>query len=1417
MSVTRHHAEWLSLVETSGPFLGMTALLRAFPQGLDAHDPDLFRELRLAYEEWLDNQAGLRPDPAIHTAWVRWVLRAVLELDDDLLAEDQAIPPTLKLDVPEHGETLRPTLALLTPPGRPDAGAPRLLIQVYPRSQDDLDGPIEGKRWKATPTTRMTELLHATGARLGLITNGEQWLLVNAPRGETTGLASWYAAVWLDEPITLRAFRSLLGAGRFFNVPDADTLDALLTESASDQTEVTDLLGLQVRTAVEVLVRALDRADKDRHRELLAGIAPRTVYESALTLMMRLVFLMSAEERGLFLLGDPLYDQHYAVSTLRAQLREAADRQGDEVLERRFDAWARLLATFRAVYGGVEHEALRLPGYGGALFDPDRFPFLEGRLIGTSWRDTPARALPISNLTVLHLLEALQVLQVRVPGGGVEARRLSFRALDVEQIGHVYEGLLDHTARRAHEPLLELRAAAGKSGKGGEPIVPLAELEREAAKGETALLQLLKARTGRSDSALKRDLAAQADFTVAGRLLQACDNDTALRDRVLPFLGLLDRADTGEPAVITPGSLYVGAGADRRSSGTHYTPRSLTEPIVRYTLEPLVYHGPAEGLPPEQWTLRKPRELLDLKVCDIAMGSGAFLVQACRYLSERLVEAWEEAEARARRLARPEDGIVPGITPYGEPSSADPTETLIPRQPAERLALARRMVADRCLYGVDKNPMAVEMAKLSLWLTTLDKGRPFTFVDHALKAGDSLVGVTDVEQIVQFHPRPSASGARPLGAVIARDVVAEAARLRQELERLPTNDIGDVLRKQQLNAEARARLSDARLLGDLVAGVSIATAGRGEHTLKKQLALLEPLVLGGLEGEIGVGPTARHSGRNGVNPDLLRQRATHLLSPAFGSDNDEDGPAPVPFHWPLEFPEVFSARDSTGSGFDAIIGNPPFMGGTRISTAYGYPYLSYLIAQYENAGNRTDYISYFFQRAAESLGSKGYLGMVAPNSISESGTRNASLSVLLSRGFTIIRADPELRWEGSANVTVSPVHATNAQWTGRFILSGCPVTGISAYLNEPDPGAFMAEPHVLHAQLAVCGLGSKPNGSGFIIDAAERQRLLGNSIRSHEVVIPYLNAEDVTESIGAFPSRFAIYFGEMPEDICEANWPIEFSIVVHRVKPKRIVDKDRVRREKWWQFERHAKDVYEAIENLDRCLVVPEISKFLIFSWQSKKILFSNRVNVVSASDDAVFALLQSSIHEIFARRPGQSRLESRPCYNAAQCFRTFPPSPLTARMRVAGETYDDHRSRLCISRGLGLTALYNRVHDSDAHAEDIQQLRELRVEMDNAVATAYGWDDLDLQHGFHQTAQGVRFTISEDARREVLGRLLALNHERYAEEVAAGLHDGPKKAKGTATKGGNGTASRGRRASRTADAPTTLALPLGGADGVGR
>jgi hypothetical protein len=816
MSTAREHNEWLSLLDVSGPFLSLPVLLRVFPQGLNSLDKDMAGDLRVAYEEWVNDQTGPRPNPAIHTLWIHYVLNRALGLSESNILEGQAIPGHLKLFIAEHAETLRPDLVIAEKQNGSDTKI-RMVVQKYPRHQG-LDKVVHDSRWKTSPVSRMIELLRATNISLGLITNGEEWGLVSAPRGETSTFVCWYSSIWFEEHVTLRAFCSLLESTRFFGVPDEETLEGMLKASINEQQEVTDQLGRQVYRAVEVLLRAVDHADQDRGRKLLADVSEKDLYDSALTVMMRLVFLFSAEERGLLLLGDPVYDQNYAVSTLRTYLREIADNQGEEILERRYDAWCRLLATFRAVYGGIQHDQLNLPAYGGSLFDPDKYPFLEGR--ARSGAENPSKKeehepLPIDNRTVLHLLEALQILRVKVPGGGsYEPRRLSFRSLDVEQIGHVYEGLLDHVAKRADEVVLGLTGASST-----ETEIPLSKLEELYTRKENlkGLIEFLKEETGKTESAIKNALSKTPDAFESRNLAVACGNDNDLIRKVTPFIGLIREDDFGYPAVFGKGSVYITSGQTRRATGTHYTPKSLTEPIVMHTLEPIVYHGPAEGLPKEEWTLHAPAELLELKICDMAMGSAGFLVQVIRYLSECLVEAWEIS---AKKLSQ-DQAIRKNlqITPEGKLATGKLNELILPQDDEERLILAKRLVADRCIYGVDKNPMAVEIAKLSIWLTTMDKGRPFTFLDHALKCGDSLVGA---DEDMYRKWAYSLKGAQfTLYLTSLEELTAAARQKRKELESFAVLDVRDADHKAQLLKEADEAIARVKLGCDLLVGVRL--------------------------------------------------------------------------------------------------------------------------------------------------------------------------------------------------------------------------------------------------------------------------------------------------------------------------------------------------------------------------------------------------------------------------------------------------------------------------------------------------------------------------------------------------------------------------------------------------------------------
>ncbi|MEG4856473.1 restriction endonuclease [Microcoleus sp. K1-B6] len=1340
MSTARHHAEWLSLVEASGPFLSLPVLLKVFPSGLDAHDSEHFKLLRLAYEEWQDNQLGARPEKAIHRAWVEFVLRQTLELPEEVLLEGQRIPPGLQTTVAQQGETLRPDWVIVNPQETPNAGRPRLLVQIVPAEQD-LEKPLAGQRWKASPATRMMELLHAANVRLGLVTNGEHWMLVNAPRGETTGFISWYGTLWLEEHLTLRAFRSLLGVRRFFGVDDSEILETLLIQSISDQQEVTDQLGYQVRRAVEVLVQALDRIDQDRNRTLLQDISEPQLYEAALTVMMRLVFLFSAEERKLIPSagGEALYHEYYAVSTISAKLRSDADKFGEEVLERRSDAWCRLLATFRAVHGGIRHDLLDIPAYGGSLFDPDRFPFLEGRGRGTRWQEISAEPIPVNNRIVLHLLEALQILQIRV-GGTLEPRRLSFRALDIEQIGHVYEGLLDHTAVRATSPVLGLIGTRER-----EPEVGLLELERLQAKGEEDFVKFVKEQSNKSPAALRKALSVVISPRVQERLRAACNNDGELYQRVLPFAGLI-RLDTLEyPMVIPEGSVYVTQGSNRRETGTHYTPRSLTEPIVQYTLEPLVYEGVAEGKPKEQWRLKSATELLQLKVCDMAMGSGAFLVQTCRYLAERLVEAWEGLE-------RENPGKVV-IAPEGTLSKFRPDECPIPKDSDERLTVARRIVAERCLYGVDKNPLAVEMAKLSLWLITLAKARPFTFLDHAFKWGDSLVGV-NLEQLRYWNL--DTTGTPALFADKIRREVEQVIELRRQIAAKPGMTAQDQTEKAYLLAKANAVANDLRDGCDLLVASYFNDLSEVEREGLRQTLLTV------FRDGASVSDRVRQ-----VLPDLEKLR---------------------PFHWHLEFPEVF-LDDSAPKGFAALVGNPPFQGGKKITGVLGTDYRDFLVERI--AGGQkgvADLCAYFFLRAQQLLSSNGGFGLVATNTIAQGDTREVGLDQLVANGCAIPRAVSSRKWEGTASLEVSHVWLRKGKWQGKFILDEKPVDGITAFLTTP--GKAIGKPHRLVANQDKSFQGSVVLGMGFVLTPEEAQALIEKDARNKDVLFPYLNGEDLNSRLDQSPSRWVINFKDWPLDAehddpkkpkgapYAADYPNCLAIVEEKVKSQRDKVNKKVYRDKWWQFAERCPGLYDAITGCDRVLAVAATSQTLAFTFLANNSIFANTIYIFVIDSDDLLAVMMSSLNRAWTfEYCSNMRTDLR--YSGSDAFETFPFPLLTSNLEKIGEKYYTHRQNIMQTRQEGLTKTYNCFHNRDETAADIQQLRELHVEMDNAVAAAYGWQDIDLGHDFHETKQGLRYTISETARREVLDRLLLLNHERYAEEVAQGLHDkGKKKGK---------------------------------------
>ncbi len=1317
-SVTFRHADWLSLVEPSGSFVTLPVLTRVFPNGLDRTDPVAREQVR---ERRPDDQGNV----AARTGWIEWVLGDLLSWGARLRSGPK-VPTTLAVVVGEHNAVLRPDYVLVEPHG--DHEEVRALVCLWPPGTA-LDAKAPGEQWSATPTERASFLCRATGVPLALVTDGEQWRLVWAPVDGVPGGATFIASLFSEEPAVLDAFVSLLSARRFFSAQAGDTIEALLTESAAAQVEVADQLGRQVRVAAELLVAALSRANRERGGELLEGLSGTEIYECTVTVLMRLVFLLFAEERGLLPLDDELYARSYALWTLRDQLQSERDLHGEDPLERRSTAWYRVLALFRAVHGGLTHDSLRIPPYGGRLFDPDRFPFLEGRQFGDPWRSSSSVPIPIDDLTMLAILKSLQVLQLS-SGGIKESRQLSYRTLEVEQIGHVYEGLLDHSVFKVETTALGL---IGKPGD--EPEVPLAGLENAAAGGRDALVNWLKDITSKTDKQLTKLLDQPPGDNDRQLLAAAVDNDAALTDRLLPYIHLLRRDLRDLPIVMLGGAVYVSQTTTRREGGIEYTTKDLADEVSRYALEPLVYSpGPQDGAAPEDWQLRTSSEILDLKICDPAVGSGAILVAAGRYLADRLVEAWTIEGA--------------------DQATAAPEEIQI---------LARRAVADRCLYGVDRDPLAAEMAKLSLWLTTLAKDRPFTFLDHAIRVGDSLLGITGLEQVRWLHLDPTAG--RKLHNTLfdytaaIEPLVAAALVAAQRVSEINVVTLRDAEDKAHYSAEADALLATVRVMADAVVGATFSTASASTRAQNDRLAALAPRVAALLD-------VTSSGDEHEARSDKLAALAAEWLN----AGRPANAPVRRCVHWPLEFPEVFLGQRQPG--FDALVGNPPFIGGQKITSAIGSDARDHIV-QWVAGGKKgsADLVAYFFLRATEIA--RGF-GLLATNTIAQGNTSEVGLTQVIDRGWSVHRAVSSTKWPGQASIEIAKVWAISDSWTGRVELDGREVDGIDEMLYPRSRSGWRKQ-HLL-ANAYQSFQGSTILGLGFTMSPEEAQALINKDKRNAEVLFPYLGGEDLNQSPNQTATRWVINFFDWSEERAR-EYPDCFDIVEARVKPERLkVKYSDHARDEWWQYERTRSELYETIAHLDRVLAISRVSNTVLPLFVPTRQVLSEATVVFAYDDDFNLGVLSSGFHSRWVLRHA-STLGLGVRYTPSDVFETFAQPPANAAVAAVGKALNDHRSKLMIANSEGLTATYTRLHDPADTTPRIVKLRELHVALDVAVRDAYGWSDLDLGHGFHPVRnQGIRHTFSPATADEILERLLELNKERYEAEVAQGLHAEAKK-----------------------------------------
>ncbi|HEX7735930.1 MAG TPA: type IIL restriction-modification enzyme MmeI, partial [Ktedonobacteraceae bacterium] len=501
--------------------------------------------------------------------------------------------------------------------------------------------------------------------------------------------------------------------------------------------------------------------------------------------------------------------------------------------------------------------------------------------------------------------------------------------------------------------------------------------------------------------------------------------------------------------------------------------------------------------------------------------------------------------------------------------------------------------------------------------------------------------------------------------------------------------------------------------------------------------------------------------------------------------------ARTPFHWPLEFPEVFAKGGDGKVGFAAVLGNPPFQGGSKITGILGLGYREYLV-EYLARGKRGngDLCAYFFLSAANLVQHNGMCALLATNTIAQGDTREVGLDQILASEWTVPRAISSRPWPGEASLEIAHVWLRRGSWQGLRILDDTEAKSITSFLTSP--GKTSGKPYSLRTNAEGAFSGSYILGMGFALTPKEAQALITKDIRNKEVIFPFLNGEDLNTHFSQQHNRWVINFRDWPLEKAEAYSDC-IDIVRTKVKPERDLYTDKNIREKWWIYKRPTIALYAAIQGQEKVLVCSEVTKYLSFCFVENGLVYSSNLDVFASYSYSLFAVLQSSLHEAWARLYC-SQLETRLKYAPGNGFETFPFPKSRDFLLNMGERYHIHRQSIMLTRQEGLTDTYNRFHNPNEQAPDILRLRALHREMDEAVARAYGWDDLELGHGFHETKQGLRWTISEEARREVLDRLLLLNHQRHAEEVAAGLVDAsgkPLKAKKTGkTKGGKASAT---------------------------
>ncbi len=780
-------------------------------------------------------------------------------------------------------------------------------------------------------------------------------------------------------------------------------------------------------------------------------------------------------------------------------------------------------------------------------------------------------------------------------------------------------------------------------------------------------------------------------------------------------------------------------GDGRAATGSHYTPDDLVQPLIRHSLDHLI----AERLEADD----PEAALLDLQVADIACGSGHILLAAARRIATELA-----------------------VVRTGEEQ---------PSPSAYRAAL--RDAIRHCIYGVDLNPLAVELCKVALWLEAHIPGQPLNFLDHHVKCGNAIVGFARREELGQGVPTEA------FKTLPGDDKEVAAAYRKKNKEDLKHQTQATLDFTPELRGHLDAVLEEWQSLSALPEKTPaqidakkkrFAAFAQGEHAgLLRTIADIPvaqfyiPKVPGN-EASLVTDGEFRGYWRGQLAPQGPGVEAARAL-----------GEQKRFFHWFLEFPEIMDR-----GGFDCILGNPPYLGGQALSSTFGHGFCECMKWRYAPTG-LSELVVYFLRRIHGLLRDGGFTAIITTNSIVDGDVRKDGLEQIVAAGAQINMAVRGMKWPGAANLVVSLLAVHKGAWNGPRMLDNQPVQLINSFFGE---GEDLGEPDSVVENRDRVFQGSIFLGDGFLLPHEDADRLRAIDPRNAEVTMPIINGRELNNNPDQAPGRSIINFRDWPLEHAQ-EYPEPYELVLTLVKPVRDKDRMRSRRENWWRFGALASGLYNNIRSLPRCFVAARTTKHLSFSVMPTDYVYSDALYVFTTDRWDLFTVVQSTLHEVWGRKySGSLKQDLR--YSPSKCFDTFPfPAALwyTADPGLAeiGERYHAHRKDLMRSLWLGLTKIYNLFHardlspemvakvskkDADTVAagfEDVLELRRLHVALDVAVRDAYGWQDLDLEHDSHEVEtlpenDRVRYTISPAARREVLKRLLAANHARAGVEA---------------------------------------------------